>query len=79
MAAAESLDFEEARPLRDQINLIRGGASLEDAALADTSGIARQKSGAMGIGTGRSKPVTPAGWKPPPKPPALTSGRPRKR
>lgn len=34
---AERVDFEEARPLRNQINLVRGGASLEDAARADTS------------------------------------------
>ena len=67
-AAAEALDFEEARRLRDEINLIRGGASPQDAESADTSILTRQKTGAMGIGTNHPKPLTPAGWRPPPKP-----------
>jgi hypothetical protein len=79
MAAAESMDFENARRLRDQINLIRGGATPEEAARADTSSLSRQKSGAMGIGTSQSTPVKPPGWKPPRKPDTLTAGRPRKR
>lgn len=74
-AAAERMDFEEARRLRDQINLVRGGASLEDAARADTSSLSRQKSGAMGLGTNASKPAMPRGWKPPRKPDLLTAGR----
>lgn len=78
-AAAAAMDFEEARRLRDRINLIRSGASAEDAARADTSGLTRQKAGAMGIGTSQPKPVTPPGWKRPPKPDPLTSGRPRRR
>lgn len=77
-AAAEAMDFEEARRLRDRINLIRGGATPEEAALADTSGLARQKSGAMGIGTSQAKPTRPPGWTPPPKPDAMTSGRSRR-
>ncbi|MEO5587685.1 MAG: UvrB/UvrC motif-containing protein [Novosphingobium sp.] len=78
-AAAEVMDFEEARRLRDQINLIRGGATAEDAARADTSGLVRQKAGAMGIGTSRPKPAEPAGWKPPSKPNPHTSGRARRK
>ncbi|RYG76060.1 MAG: excinuclease ABC subunit B, partial [Alphaproteobacteria bacterium] len=38
-AAASALDFEEARRIRDRINLMRGGASAGDAAQADTSGL----------------------------------------
>jgi hypothetical protein len=78
-AAAEAMDFEEARRLRDRINLVRSGASAEDAARADTSGLTRQKAGAMGIGTSQPKPVRPPGWKPPPKPDPMTSGRSRRR
>lgn len=78
-AAAEAMDFEEARRLRDRINLLRSGASAEEAARADTSGLTRQQAGAMGIGTSRPKPVTPPGWKRPPKPDPLTSGRSRRR
>lgn len=77
-AAAAAMDFETARQLRDRINLIRGGASPEDAARADTSSLSRQKSGAMGIGTGQPKPIMPHGWKRPPKPDSLTSGGRRK-
>lgn len=78
-AAAQALDFEEARRLRDRINLLRGGAAADDAARADTTGLTRQKSGAMGIGTSQSKPVTPEGWRPPRKPDPMTSGRSRSR
>lgn len=72
--AAHALDFEEARRLRDRVNLIRGGASGDEAARADTSGLARQQPGAMGLGTSRQRPVPPPGWKPPPKPDLMTSG-----
>jgi hypothetical protein len=78
-AAAQAMDFEEARRLRDRINLLRGGATAEDAARADTSGLTRQKLGAMGIGTSQAKPVMPAGWTPPPKPDPMTTGRGRNR
>jgi len=77
-AAAEAMNFELARQLRDQINLIRGGASAEDAAIADTAGLTRQRNGAMGLGTSQSKPKPPAGWSPPRKPDPMTSGRSRK-
>jgi len=74
-AAASALDFEEARRLRDRINLIRGGASAAEVEQADTSGLVRQQPGAMGLGTSRQRPVPPPGWKPPPKPDLMTSRR----
>ncbi|NCP19729.1 MAG: excinuclease ABC subunit B [Erythrobacter sp.] len=74
-AAARSLDFEEARRLRDRINLLRGGANAEEAAQADTTGLVRQQPGAMGLGTSRQRPIKPPDWKPPPKPDLKTSGR----
>ena len=77
-AAVEALDFEEAGRLRDRINLMRGGANAGEAAEADTSGLVRQQPGAMGLGTSRQRPVTPPGWKPPPKPDLMTSGKKRK-
>lgn len=78
-AAASAMDFEEARRLRDQINLLRGGANPEEAAAADTAGLMRQKAGAMGIGTSQPKPVKPSGWVTPKKPDPLTTGRSRGR
>ncbi|UYY57722.1 UvrB/UvrC motif-containing protein [Sphingomonas sp. S2-65] len=77
-AAAEALDFEEARRLRDQINLLRGGAGSEQAALADTAGLTRQQPGAMGLGTSQQRMTPPAGWKPPRKPDPMTKGRNRR-
>ncbi|MFN3775771.1 UvrB/UvrC motif-containing protein [Sphingomonas parapaucimobilis] len=74
-AAAERLDFEEARALRDRINLLRGGA--EDVAV-DTSGLTRQQPGAMGLGTSQSRPERPEGWVPPKKPDPMTKGRGRR-
>lgn len=78
-AAAEALDFEEAKRLRDQLNLLRGGASPEAAKDADTSGLARQQPGAMGLGTSQQRVTPPAGWKPPRKPDPMTTGRSRRR
>ncbi|OAN62364.1 UvrB/UvrC motif-containing protein [Sphingomonas sp. TDK1] len=77
-AAARALDFEEARRIRDRINLMRGGASAAEVEHADTSGLVRQQPGSMGLGTSRQRPVPPPGWKPPPKPDLMTSGRKRK-
>ena len=79
--AAEAQDFELARRLRDRIALIRGGASPEAAAAADTSGIDRQQPGAMGLGTSQQRVTPPTGWRPPPRPDPMTSGkaRPKKR
>jgi hypothetical protein len=77
-AAASALDYEKARRLRDRINLIRGGANTTAAAQADTSGLVRQQPGFMGLGTSQQRPITPQGWKPPPKPDLMTRGRKRK-
>ena len=74
-AAAEALDFEEAKRLRDRINLMRGGATAAEAEQADVSGLRRQKPGAMGLGTSQQSVQPPAGWKPPPKPDPMTRGR----
>jgi len=74
-AAAAALDFEEARRLRDRINLVRGGASAAEAAGADTSGLARQQPGAMGLGSSQPRITPPAGWRPPAKPDPMTRGR----
>ena len=73
-AAAAALDFETARRLRDRINLLRGGASADDAARADTTGIERQAPGAMGLGSSQQRMTPPPGWKPPPKPDPMTAG-----
>ena len=78
-AAAAALDFEEARRLRDRITLLRGGATIEEADAADTSGLARQQPGAMGIGTSRQRVVRPEGWTPPPRPDLLVSRRGKRR
>jgi hypothetical protein len=74
-AAAAALDFEEARRLRDRINLLRGGASAEQAAEADLSGLERQRPGAMGLGTSQQRVTPPPGWSPPPRPDPMTRGR----
>jgi hypothetical protein len=77
--AAAAMDFEEARRLRDRIALIRGGASPEEAESADTSGVARQQPGRMGLGTSQQRVTPPDGWTPPPRPDPMTSGRSRRR
>lgn len=77
-AAARALDFEQARRIRDRINLMRGGATSVEAAAADTAGLERQQPGNMGLGTSRQRPIPPPGWTPPPKPDPMTSGRRRK-
>lgn len=74
-AAAEALDFEEAKRLRDQINLIRGGASADEVAEIDTEGLIRQSPGRMGLGTSQQRVTPPPGWKPPAKPDLLTNKR----
>jgi hypothetical protein len=77
-AAARALDFEEAKRLRDRINLMRGGASAAEAEQVDPSGIARQQPGAMGLGTSQQRMTPPPGWQPPPKPDPMTAGRNRR-
>ena len=74
-AAVRALDFEEAKRCRDQISLIRNGATAVEADEADFSGLKRQQPGAMGLGTSQQRMTTPPGWKPPRKPDLLTSGR----
>jgi len=74
-AAAAALDFEEAKRLRDQLNLIRGGASLAEAEASDTSGLNRQQPGKMGLGTSQQRMTPPRGWKPPKKPDLMTKGK----
>lgn len=71
-AAAAALNFEEARQLRDRISLMRGGATADEAAKADLSGMTRQQPGAMGLGTSRQRIEPPPGWTPPTKPEFLT-------
>lgn len=71
-AAAEALDFDEARRLRDEITILRGGASPQEAHAADTSGLDRQQPGSMGLGTSRQRVTPPPGWKKPSKPDLMT-------
>lgn len=78
-AAAAALDFEEAKRLRDRINLMRGGATAQDATAAELDGIARQRPGAMGLGTSQQRVEPPQGWTPPPRPDLMTRKRPRRR
>lgn len=78
-AAAAALDFEEAKRLRDRLNLMRGGASKSDVDAVDTSGLTRQQPGRMGLGTSQQRVTPPPGWKPPRKPDPMTSGRANRR
>ena len=78
-AASEALDFEEARRLRDRINMIRAGATNEEAEGADADGLIRQQPGAMGLGTSQQRVQPPEGWSRPDKPDPMTRGRSRRR
>lgn len=78
-AAAAALDFEEARRLRDMISLMRGGATADEAAAANLSGLTRQQPGAMGLGTSQQRVTPPPGWAPPSKPDPMTKGRGKRR
>ena len=71
-AAAAAMDFETAGRLRDQISVLRGGG-----AVADTSGLTRQRPGAMGLGTSQQRMTPPPGWVKPKKPDPMTKGRKR--
>lgn len=73
--AAEALNFEQAKRLRDRISLMRGGATSAEAEQADGAGLVRQRPGAMGLGTSQQSVEPPTGWKPPPKPDPMTHGR----
>lgn len=72
--AAAALDFERARQLRDRLNLLRGGATPEEAAAADTAGLDRQQPGRMGLGTSQQRMTPPPGWQRPKKPDPMTRG-----
>lgn len=78
-AAAEALDFEEAKRLRDRLNLMRGGAEADAVRDVDTSGLTRQQPGRMGLGTSQQRVAPPEGWTPPPRPDPMTKGRSRGR
>ena len=78
-AAAHALDFEEAKRLRDRIGLMRGGADSEDVRNIDTSDLARQQPGSMGLGTSQQRITPPPDWTPPSKPDPMTRGRSRPR
>lgn len=78
-AAAAALDFEEAKRLRDRMSLLRDGAAAQDIGDIDTSGLTRQRPGAMGLGTSQQRVTPPEGWTPPPKPDLMTKGRSRRR
>ena len=73
--AALALDFEEAKRCRDRIEMLRGGATPEEAAAADFAGLERQQPGAMGLGTSQQRATPPPGWKRPAKPDPMTTGR----
>ena len=77
-AAARDLDFEKAKRLRDRINLMRGGATAHEAEQADMADLARQRPGAMGLGTSQQRVEPPPGWRPPTKPDPMTRGRNRR-
>jgi hypothetical protein len=70
-AAAAALDFETAGRLRDRISLLRGGGGDD----VDTTGLERQRPGAMGLGTSQSRVVPPEGWVKPVKPDPMTKRR----
>lgn len=76
--AARNLDFETARRLRDQIMLIRGGATAAEAENTDTGELKRQKPGAMGLGTSQARMTSPEGWKKPKRPDLMTTGHSRR-
>jgi hypothetical protein len=76
--AAERMDFEEARRLRDRINLMRGGASGDAVESVDTSGLTRQQPGRMGLGTSQQRMTPPSDWVPPRRPDPMTRGRSRR-
>lgn len=78
-AAAEALDFEQAKRLRDRISLMSGGAAAFEVKDADVSGLSRQQPGAMGLGTGQPRVAPPSDWSPPSKPNPMTKGRGRRR
>ena len=59
-------DPEAAEILRDRLDKLRAGVR---------DGPGRQRPGAMGLGTELPAHVPPKGWRPPPRPDPMTSGR----
>lgn len=76
--AADRGDFETAAALRDRISLLRGIPAETQPDDFDTTGLDRQKPGAMGLGTSRQRTSPPPGWSPPRKPDLMTQGRSRR-
>jgi hypothetical protein len=74
-AAAEALDFEEARRLRDQLSLLQARPDAGAPAAFDTTRLKRQVPGQMGLGTSDPAFLPPEGWTAPKKPDLLTTGR----
>ena len=74
-AAGRALDFKEAKRCRDQISLMRGGASADQAEQADLTGLDRSEPGAMGLGTSQSRLSRPENWHLPKQPAPMTYGR----
>ena len=78
--AAARDDFEEAARLRNRLFVARQAGLGEDDVAPEPGGdIARQQPGAMGIGSQHPRPSKPEGWKPPRKPPPMTTNIGRKR
>jgi hypothetical protein len=73
--AAEALDFEEARRLRDQLSLLQARPEAVVPADFDNLRLKRQVPGQMGLGTSDPAFLPPEGWTPPKKPDLLTTGR----
>jgi UvrB/uvrC motif len=77
-AAADALDYEAARRLRDRIAVLRNGGDSDAADAAVEAGLSRQAPGAMGLGTSQQRITPPEGWRPPPKPDPMTKNRNRR-
>lgn len=77
--AADRGDFESAAKLRDRISLLRNARHGDPPDDFDSTGLVRQKAGAMGLGTSRQRVTPPPGWTPPKKPDPMTAGRSRSR
>lgn len=73
-AAAEALDFEEAKGCGAESALCGVVHHPQRRRTPDMLGLTRQGPGAMGLGTSQQRVQPPLGWKPPPKPDLLTRG-----
>lgn len=75
--AAARQDFEAAAALRNRLIVARQTGHDPGDVDADFAGVGRQRPGAMGIGSQVPRREPPPGWKPPPKPDAMTTNRKR--